>query len=117
MLSIHFTNCLVDAVGLAHGLTEPELFGMETRLREAHQNVMRQANTGKLGFVDLPNNSEEARKILSWAKKARTSFDTLVVLGIGGSALGPIAVQQAVNPPYWNLHDKKARKGALRLFV
>src|SRR5207302_8388608 len=105
MLSVNFTNCLVDSIGLAHGLSEPELFGMEMRLKEAHESVMRRANAGKLGFVDLPNNTEEAKKIMSWARRARESFDTLVVLGIGGSALGNIAVQNALRPTYWNLGD------------
>jgi glucose-6-phosphate isomerase len=117
MLSVNFTNCLVDSIGITHGLTEPELFGMETRLKDAHESVIRQANAGKLGFVDLPNNTEEAKKIMSWARKAKGSFDTLVVLGIGGSALGNIAVQEALHPTYWNLGDKKARKGWMRLFV
>ena len=117
MLSVNFTNCLADSIGLEHGLTEPELYGMETRLKDAHESVFRQANAGKLGFVDLPNNSEEAKKIMSWARKTRSSFDTLVVLGIGGSALGNIAVQNALRSPYWNLLDNKTRKGWLRLFV
>src|SRR5579862_968613 len=107
MLSVNFTNCLVDSIGLEHGLSEPELFGMETRLRDAHENVMRQANAGKLGFVDLPNNTEEAKKIMTWAKKVRGSFDTIVVLGIGGSALGNISIQQALKPIYRNMLDKK----------
>ena len=47
----------------------------------------------------------------------RGSFDTVVVLGIGGSALGNIAIQTALRPIYWNLEDKKLRKGGLRLFV
>src|SRR5437899_2381179 len=117
ILSVNFTNCLVDSIGLSHGLTEPELFGMELRLKEAHESVMRQANAGKLGFVDLPDNSEEAKKIMSWARKTRASFDTLVVLGIGGSALGNIAVHNALRPTYWNMGDKKDREGWLRLFV
>jgi glucose-6-phosphate isomerase len=117
MLSVNFTNCFVDAIGLSHGLIEHEWLGLEPRLKDAHQSVLQQANAGKLGFVDLPNNTEEARKIMSWARKVRGSFDTLVVLGIGGSALGTIALQQALRPTYWNLGDKKARKGWLRLFV
>src|SRR5471030_2507077 len=105
MLSVNFTNCLADAVGIEHGLTDPELFGLETRLKDAHESVMRQANAGKLGFIDLPNNTEEAKKIMSWARKAKGTFHTLVVLGIGGSALGPIAIQNALRSPYWNLTD------------
>src|SRR5258708_4104180 len=117
MLSVNFTNCLADSIGLSHGLTEPELFGLEPRLNDAPSNVARQANAGQVGFVDLPNNPEEARKIMSWARKTRAGFDTLVVLGIGGSALGNIAVQNALRPTYWNLSDKKNRKGGMRLFV
>src|ERR1051326_8388425 len=117
MLSVNFTNCLAEAIGAEHGLSEAELFGLEPRLRNAHESVMRQADAGKLGFVDLPNNSDEAKKIMSWARRVRGSFDTIVVLGIGGSALGAIAVQQALRSLYWNWGDKKARKGWLRLFV
>ena len=117
MLSVNFTNCLVPSIGLSHGLTEHELFGLEPRLRDAQEGVKRQGDAGKLGFIDLPSNSDEARKIMSWARRVRGSFDTLVVLGIGGSALGNIAVQNALRPAYWNLTDKKARKGWLRLFV
>ncbi len=117
MLSLNFTNCLVDSIGLSHGLSEPELFGMEARLKTALESVTRQTDAGKLGFVDLPSNSEEARKIMAWARKKRGSFDTLVVLGIGGSALGNIAIQNALRSPYWNLLEKKARRGWLRLFV
>src|SRR5262249_41425657 len=105
------------AIGIEHGLTEPELFGLEPRLKEAHDAVVRQANSGKLGYFDLPNNTDEAKKIMSWARRMRSSFDTLVVLGIGGSALGNIALQTALRPLYWNLSNPKARQGWLRLFV
>lgn len=117
VLSLNFTHCLMDSIGLGHGLSEPELYGMEAKLKSAHENVSRLADAGKLGFLDLPNQSDEARKIASWARRAKGKFDTLVVLGIGGSALGNIAIQNALRSAYWNLSDKKTRKGGLRLFV
>lgn len=117
MLSLNYRYCLSDTIGLEHGLAEHDILGLEGRLREAHIAVERQAAAGKLGFVDLPGNDAEAKKILAWAKKVRKPFDTLVVLGIGGSALGNIAVQNALRPTYWNLLDRKDRKGGLRLFV
>jgi glucose-6-phosphate isomerase len=43
-------------------------------------------------------------------------FENLVVLGIGGSALGNIALQTALNPPYYNLLPARLRRGP-RLFV
>jgi len=51
------------------------------------------------------------------ANLARKGFDNFVVLGIGGSALGPICVHSALAHPYHNLLSKKQRKGAPRFFV
>ena len=117
MLTLNYAHCLSDSIGIDHGLMEPEIFGLQSRLQEAHNAVARMGASGKLGFIDLPNQSEEAKRIMAWAKKTRSSFDTLVVLGIGGSALGNNAIQQALRSPYWNLKDRKERKGGLRLFV
>jgi len=117
MLSLNYAHCLSDSIGIDHGLMEPEIFGLQSRLQEAHNAVQRMGTSGKLGFLDLPDQSAEARRIMTWARKTRNSFDTLVVLGIGGSALGNNAVQQALRSPYWNLKDRKDRKGWLRLFV
>jgi glucose-6-phosphate isomerase len=117
MLSLHYANCLSDTIGNDHGLAEHELLGLQNRLNDAHHNVRQLGTSGKIGFMDLPHQTEEAKRILAYAKKVRGQFDTLVVLGIGGSALGNTAVQQALKSPYWNLIDKKERKGSLRLFV
>ena len=39
------------------------------------------------------------------------TFDNLVVLGIGGSALGNIAVQNALRPLNWNSLNAEGRNG------
>ena len=44
-------------------------------------------------------------------------LDDVVVLGIGGSALGPIALRTALRPPQWNMLDDAARGGSPRLHV
>ena len=43
-------------------------------------------------------------------------FEALVVNGIGGSALGPQLMQFALNGPYWNELDEKARGGNLKIY-
>jgi glucose-6-phosphate isomerase len=50
------------------------------------------------------------------AERLGPDTDNLVVLGIGGSGLGAIALQSALNPPTWNLMSRPARNGP-RLFV
>lgn len=54
--------------------------------------------------------------ILKTAEKVRSECDDFVVLGIGGSALGPIAVQQALNHLHYNDLPRE-RRGGPRLFV
>src|SRR5690606_10832787 len=43
--------------------------------------------------------------------------DTVVVLGIGGSALGTIALQNALLKPHWNELDDEARDYFPRLYI
>ena len=43
-------------------------------------------------------------------------FDNVLVLGIGGSALGSIAMCEALLKPYWNLLSKEERGGLPRIF-
>jgi len=49
-------------------------------------------------------------------RQLKPSTENLVVLGIGGSALGNIALQAALNPVTWNLMPGKIRGGP-RIFV
>ena len=72
---------------------------------------------GSVGFVDLPANAQLLRQVTSFAKEARGKFDDVVILGIGGSALGPIALRTALRPSGWNMLDEKARDNYPRLQV
>lgn len=117
MLSLNYANCLADAIGPEHGLQEQDLLSLQNRLNDAHHSIRQQSTSGKIGFMDLPHRKDDAKKMLGWAKKARGAFDTLVVLGIGGSALGNMAIQNALRPASWNFLSNKERKGNLRLIV
>ncbi len=87
------------------------------RFREIHQDVERRRRDGQLAFFDLPYDTEGIGQIRQFAEGAGQAFDTVVVLGIGGSALGTIALQQALNPPYWNELDGEGRDYYPRLYV
>ena len=56
---------------------------------------------------------EEVKELVARLKKG--PWENLIVLGIGGSALGNIALQTALNPYMYNLDDTQRR--GLRLFV
>ncbi len=72
---------------------------------------------GTVGFIDLPRNNALLDQVTSFAKPARGKYDDVVILGIGGSALGPIALRTALRPSGWNMLDDKARDTYPRLHV
>jgi glucose-6-phosphate isomerase len=73
--------------------------------------------TGTVGFVDLPANKPLLDQVTTFAAAARGKYDDVVILGIGGSALGPIALRTALRPSGWNMLDEKTRGGYPRLQV
>ncbi|MDO4567947.1 MAG: glucose-6-phosphate isomerase [Clostridia bacterium] len=71
---------------------------------DAARNAMRWRDLHSVQSDVLP----EVKRI---AERVRRSYDTFVVLGIGGSALGPIAVQQALNHLHYNSLPAETRNG------
>jgi len=115
-VKLNYANCLKAFVGQG-GLDIEELKALETSVLKANESIQNMKRQGKLGFMELPYKETGVKNIKIAAKKAVKKFENFVVIGIGGSALGNIALQQALRHPFWNLLDKKARKGGLRLFV
>src|SRR3954469_4616882 len=74
-------------------------------------------NGGAVGFVDLPRDDVLLEQVTRFAAGARGRYADVVILGIGGSALGPIALRTALRPSGWNMLDDKARAGFPRLHV
>ena len=62
------------------------------------------------------NQMEEIEEIKKLANDIKSHFENFVVLGIGGSALGPISVQQALNHLRYNELTKE-RRGCPKLYV
>jgi glucose-6-phosphate isomerase len=73
--------------------------------------------TGSVGFLDLPIDRPLLDQVTKFSAEARGKYDDVVILGIGGSALGPIALRTALRPSGWNMLDEKARGGYPRLQV
>ena len=72
---------------------------------------------GELGFLDLPAARESTAEIRRFAEGAGQAFSDIVVLGIGGSALGPIALRSALRSTRWNELGDEARDYFPRLHV
>ncbi|HLV09950.1 MAG TPA: glucose-6-phosphate isomerase [Halanaerobiales bacterium] len=112
-IRVDLNNMFVEQVGKEQGIEREEVDSLQGRTKEAHHNI----HQNKPGFMDLPyKQGEVVADIIQYAEEMRGEFENFVVLGIGGSALGNIALQTALNDPYYN-YFPEARKGAPRLFV
>ena len=69
---------------------------------------------GELPFLDLPR--QDISPIAKYMDGVRDRFDTFVVAGIGGSALGNIAAHTALRHPYHN-YLPNDKRGGMRLEV
>ncbi|MEX0912041.1 MAG: glucose-6-phosphate isomerase, partial [Gemmatimonadota bacterium] len=72
---------------------------------------------GELGFFDLPYADDGVTAIEQIADGPGQRFKNLVVLGIGGSALGTVALRTALCDGAWNELDDEAREFYPRLYV
>ena len=117
--SIMFDNnhMMADFLGAQYGIDRATIDAYAPQLERAHAAVEKNRGKGMQGWMDLPHNQDDVvTEIETAAKRIRESFDTFVVLGIGGSALGPSAVQQALSHLRYNDLPSEKRGGP-RLYV
>ena len=118
MMTIRFdyNAALADVVGSKHGVTVKALEALRPRARTIHEELLARRKNASLGFFDLPYDTALVKEIERYAASLR-KFENFVVLGIGGSALGPVCLHTALAHNYHNLAPAKARGGWPRLFV
>ncbi len=112
-VTVDYTNVTDKYLG-AKGYSEGRINKYKSIARAAHAYVAE--NRGKdelfMGWTELPYNQDEiVADILNTAKFVRKTFDNFVVLGIGGSALGPTMAFNALCHLHYNDLPKSKRKG------
>lgn len=112
-IKLDVNNMFVDKAGREHGFTKDEVNEFRDKVKKAHENIQKAGH----GFMELPfEQAEIVKDIIKMAEECNGKYENFVVLGIGGSALGNIAMQTALNDPYYNYREE-TRQGYPRLFV
>ena len=119
MIKFDCKNVDVSVIGAENGLNlEEEFNNYGGRI----ENIISDLNKKKdkpgqwLQWMNLGYSEETAWYVKEYAAMVRGRFDNVLVLGIGGSALGAIAVSHALLKPYWNYLTKEQRNGFPRIF-
>jgi glucose-6-phosphate isomerase len=102
MIELNFSNMMKEVIG-SNGLSASAVNAFSSRkLKEAHEKISTRA-WPQLAFMDIL--SQDTSAIKKIAKHIRRTSGDFLLLGIGGSALGPRAILEALSP-FHNLQKK-----------
>lgn len=119
IIELDYTNVDSSVVGSEHGLELLKVFNLyrssvNTWALDIWAN--KSVEGCWLAWLKLGDNAQLIQTIKAYADSVKGKFDNVVVLGIGGSALGGLAVTEALLKPYWNALSNEQRNGYPRIF-
>ncbi|MCL2062185.1 MAG: glucose-6-phosphate isomerase [Firmicutes bacterium] len=95
-LKFDYNNIMQYAIGV-QGVKDAEIAADMPLMQKAFDEVMSAGGNGWQEWMRLPDTSDaELTSILQDCESIRKKAESLVVLGIGGSALGPLSVLNAL---------------------
>lgn len=98
-----YNNMTSDYLGDEQGISVKELENNAAIAKKAFDFCKENEGKGMMGWTELATSQDEiVEDILTTAASIRKNYKAFVVLGIGGSALGPIAVFQALCHLHYN---------------
>ena len=119
MINLNYKNADALVVGEENGLDiEREFANYQDTIKHIIANLnQRKDKPGQwLQWMNLGYNEETLWYVKEYASMVKDRFENILVLGIGGSALGGIALTEALLKPYWNLLSEEQREGMPRIF-
>jgi len=119
MIEFNYRNIKQEIIGEENGLNIEEEF---SKYKETIHQIIADLNSNKdkpgqkLQWMNLGYNEETIWYVKEFAAMVENRFDNILILGLGGSALGGKAVCEALLPPYWNFLTKEQRNNFPRIF-
>ncbi len=114
-LKLDYTCLLAGGPQGETGVSADDLAAAEAAHGARLGRLRAQRAEGSVGFYDLPDERGPARAAMEYAESRRGHFENVVVLGIGGSALGTLALHAALSPPL--VDHERGTTNRPRLFV
>ena len=100
-VQLDYSGCLTDVVGKG-GLTRSEIASACSKAEKSRAALRKAIDKGTYGFDGALDDREALQRSVAEASRLAREADTLIVIGIGGSALGALALETA-------LSDRKRR--------
>lgn len=119
MIKFNYQNTDEKVIGNENGLNiQAEFDSYKDRIAGiiADLNKRKDKPGQWLQWMNLGYNEETLWYVKEYASMVQGRFENILVLGIGGSALGGQAVTEALLKPFWNLLTPEQRDGLPRIF-
>lgn len=114
-IGLYYKNVMSDVIGDEHGITQNQWEELAKQTSPVISMLNKERKAGKTPYRDLPFKTQIIQDVEDLTSKYEDNCENLVILGIGGSALGNIALQTALNSYMYNFDD--AQREGPRLFV
>lgn len=116
-MKLHYGRIFADKLDGTHGLPRTRLPDLMQRFPGVIAEVRARRRDGEYGFYELGEQAETIAAIRRFAEGVGQAYDHVLVLGIGGSALGTKALVSALRPPAWNELDDETREFYPRITI
>ena len=119
MIKIDLKGVDESIIGSEHGLNlDGEFSAYQDRIGQIISDIhQKKDNSGEwLRWMNLSYIDETAWYVKEYASMVENRFENVLVLGIGGSALGGLAMTNALLKPFWNFLTPEQRNNYPRIF-
>ncbi len=116
-MKLGYGQMFSDRLDGRHGLARTMLEDLSGRFPAIQDELRSRRQLGEYGFLGLGEQTGTVAEIRRFADGIGQAFDHILVLGIGGSALGTRALLSALKPAGWNELSDEAREYFPRLTV
>ena len=117
MIRLRYGRMFRDQLDGEHGLDRARLSELAGRFGAIRAEVRDRRAAGEYGFYHLVDQADTVRRIKGFAEGLGQAHDHVLVLGIGGSALGTKALLNTLRRPAWNEWDDEGRDFFPRLTI
>jgi len=120
-ITYDYNNALAKNTGGRSGITLEEIESYAERTKQIHETLISRRGKGELVFYDLPYGKDDVKKVKKVGNEIKTRMgdrlENLLIIGIGGSSLGGIALSRALCHPFHNFLPKQKRQGPRIFFA
>jgi glucose-6-phosphate isomerase len=113
-ISYDFNNTISDRIMGPSAISLEEITSYRKRAIDIHNSLTSKRKIGGLPFYELPYRKDELEDVKtagdSLKEDMNDKLENLVVIGIGGSSLGGVALIKALTHPFYNLLSDTERQ-------